>query len=187
MVRRRDNSLKLRKTTKQEFESAITSDKGDNFARTFLAKANMQDQWDKCIGAWEEDKLLGAIITTVSIRKPHVANLQLLHSFVGHRGKGVGKILCEYSLRKAIADGASYYRVSSEVPSIGFYERIGFTFLGEQKSKTQLSIFRINGPEFKDGVYDMNDDVIYKAVNRKGKGGCVKIFVDQPEGLSDFL
>ena len=36
--------LKLRKTTREEFESAITSDKGDKFAKTFLAKADMQKQ-----------------------------------------------------------------------------------------------------------------------------------------------
>jgi len=181
------STLKLRKTSKEEFESAITTDKGDKFAKTFVSKANMQDQWDNCIGYWDGDELLGAIITTVSIRKPKVANLQLLHSFVKHRGKGVGKILCQESLKWAITQGALYYRVSSEVVSIGFYERIGFTFLGEQKSKCQLAIFRIKGDKFEDGESDMNDPVIYKAVHRKGKGGCVKVFVDEPKGLSDFL
>lgn len=179
--------MKLINTSREQFEGFITSDKGDRFAKTFVAKANMQEQWDRCIGCWEGDELLGAIITTISIRKPHVANLQLLHTFVKHRGRGVGKILCEDSLKLAIKQGAQYYRVSSEIPSIGFYKKIGFTFLGEQKSGCQLSIFRISGNHFVDGVYDMDDSIIYNAVHRKGKGGCIKIFVDEPRGLSDFL
>ncbi len=179
------STLKLRKTTKDEFLNASNKYPDQKFAKTFISKADMQSQWEHCIGAWEDGHLLGAIITTISVRKPHVANLQLLHSFVKY--KGVGRILCEYSLRDVGNRGAEYYRVSSEIASIGFYEKIGFTFLGEQKSGCQLSIFRIEGDTFSEGSYDINDTVIYKAVHRKGKGGCVKVFVDEPKGLSDFL
>lgn len=178
--------MKLRKTSREEFVSFISDDAGDKFAKTFVAKANMQEQWDFCVGCWDGEELLGAIITTISKRKPKVANLQLLHTFVKARGRGVGKILCLDSLSFARQNGAEYFRVSAEVDAIAFYERIGFVFLGEQKSGCQLSMFRINGDTFSDGLYTMEDSVIYNAVHKKGKGGCVKVFFE-PTGLEQFI
>lgn len=165
--------MKLRKTTREEFVNHITLDKADSFARTFMAKADMQDIWDKCIGCWEEDSLMGAIITTTSKKVPHIANLQLLHTFSKHRRKGVARILTQNSLDDACNQGVSYYRVSAEPDAVIFYESMGFKFLGKQKSGCSLSMFKINGNKFSDGIYDIKDPVIYAAVNRKGKGGCV--------------
>jgi GNAT superfamily N-acetyltransferase len=168
--------LKLSKCSRAEFISAISTDKKDNFAKTFVSKADMQDQWKFCIGAYDNDELTAAIITSISKNKPHVANLQLLHTFVKHRGKGSARILCEDSLKRVRACGATYFRVSSEKSAVGFYEHLGFKFWGAQKSGTQLSIFRIVGDTFLDGEYDLSDIIIYKAVNRKGKGGCTILY-----------
>jgi hypothetical protein len=38
-------------------------------------------------------------------------------------------------------------------------------------------MFRINGNDFSDGIYDINDPVINAAVYKKGKGGCVEVFL----------
>ncbi len=168
--------LKLSKCSRAEFISAISTEKKDNFAKTFVAKADMQDQWDYCIGAYDGDDLTAAIITTISKTKPHVAKLQLLHTFNKHRGMGSARLLCEDSLKRARACGASYFRVSSEKSAVGFYERLGFRFWGAQKSGTQLCIFRIGGDTFLEGDYDYADSTIYKAVNRKGKGGCTTLY-----------
>lgn len=168
--------LKLSKCSRTDFVSAISTNKEDNFAKTFIAKADMQDQWEYCIGAWDGSELTAAIITTISKNKPHVANLQLLHTFVKHRGKGAARILCEDSLKRARASGATYFRVSSEKSAVGFYERLGFRFWGSQKSGCQLSIFRIGGDTFLQGDYDLSDMTINKAVNRKGKGGCTTLY-----------
>lgn len=168
--------LKLCSCSRDEFVSAISEDKQDNFAKTFVAKADMQKNWQHCIGAYDDGVLGAAIITTISKKKPYVANLQLLHTFSKHRGKGLARMLCEDSLNRAHTFGAKYYRVSSEKDAIGFYERLGFKFWGAQKSGCQLSIFKIGGNTFAEGVYDYSDSVIYNAVNRKGKGGCVQIF-----------
>ena len=170
------HSLKLRSCSRDEFSAAISSNKEDNFAKTFIAKADMQEQWEHCIGAFDGNELTAAIITTISKTKPHVANLQLLHTFAKHRGKGAARILCEDSLKRARASGATYFRVSSEKESVGFYERIGFKFWGSQKSGCQLSIFRIGGDTFAEGDYDYSDTVINKAINRKGKGGCKTLY-----------
>jgi len=179
--------MKLRSCSAEEFKAAITDDPADKFAKTFIAKANMQQQWDYCIGAWDGgNTLLGAIITTISKRSPKVANLQLLHTFAKHRGNQVGRILCEESLRFAKSNDARYFRVSAEPDAVKFYEKIGFTMLGEQKSKCQLSMFKIQGDTFAEGLYDIDDSVISKAVFKKGKGGCVKVF-SEPSSLSSWF
>ena len=170
--------MTLRETTRDEFVKHISEDKADAFAKTFVAKADMQDQWAYCIGCWEaaDEELMGAIITTRSKKSPYVFNLQLLHTFAKHRRKGVARILTQDSLDRAQGLGTSYYRVSAEPDAVVFYESMGFKFLGKQKSGCSLSMFKINGNQFTNGIYDLTDPVINKAVYKKGKGGCVEIF-----------
>jgi ribosomal protein S18 acetylase RimI-like enzyme len=171
--------MTLRETSRDEFVAHITESKADSFAKTFVAKADMQDQWQYCIGYWEgaaEQELAGAIITTRSKKTPYIFNLQLLHTFAKHRRKGIARILTQDSLDRAQGLGTSYYRVSAEPGAVAFYEAMGFRFLGKQKSGCSLSMFKINGTNFADGLYDLSDPVIYNAVNKKGKGGCVEVF-----------
>lgn len=170
------NTMMLRETTREEFVEHISEQKADSFAKTFVAKADMQKQWDDCIGCWDSDELMGAIITTRSKRMPFVFNLQLLHTFAKHRRKGVARILTQDSLDRAQGYGLSYFRVSSEPDAVDFYKSVGFRFWGKQKSGSQLSIFRINGSNFADGIYNIDDPVINSAVYKKGKGGCVEVF-----------
>jgi hypothetical protein len=155
----------------------MTEKKEDRFAKTFVAKCNMMEAWDKCVGAYINGELAGAIIVTVSKKKPKVANLQLLHSFHSHRGKGIGKLLCQYALDVAIKEKCEYFRVSAEPDAVVFYEKCGMKFLGKQKSGSQLSMFRVSSPRFQSNDYTP-DVYIYKQMIRKGKGGCVEMFVD---------
>jgi hypothetical protein len=37
-------------------------------------------------------------------------------------------------------------------------------------------MFKINGKNFADGIYDLTDPVIHAAVYKKGKGGCVQVY-----------
>lgn len=172
--------MQLLPTTREQFIAAITDDKADKFAKTFRSKADMQDQWDLCLGCWDGDELMGAIIVSKSKRKPTVFNLQLLHTFAKHRRKGVAKLLVYESVRLAYLDldrdEKGYLRVSAEPDAVVFYEKVGFKFLGKQKSGSQLSMMALTSTHPKDGYYSTEDPVIYKAVYRKGKGGCVEVF-----------
>jgi len=58
------SSMKLCDTSRDEFVAHITENKADSFAKTFVAKADMQAIWDNCIGCWDTNELMGAIITT---------------------------------------------------------------------------------------------------------------------------
>lgn len=159
------------------FVSQITTDKKDSFAKTFVAKADMQKQWDRCIGAFDENNnLMGAIICTHSKRSPYVANLQLLHTFCKYRKLGVGKALCQYVIDKAVDSNVEYFRVSAEKTAVEFYKKIGFKFWGKQKSGCSLSIFKLTNNNIKDGIYDIQDKIVHSAVYKKGKGGCVEVY-----------
>jgi predicted N-acetyltransferase YhbS len=167
--------MKLRETSREEFVYHISDSKADSFAKTFVAKADMQDIWSTCVGCWD-DELMGAIITTRSKRTPYVFNLQLLHTFAKHRRKGVARLLTQDSLDRAQGVGTSYFRVSAEPDAVPFYSSMGFKFLGKQKSGCSLSMFKINGNTFADGLYDLEDSVIKSAVFKNGKGGCVEVY-----------
>ena len=180
--------MRLDKCTREQFVAAISDHSADKFAKTFRAKADMQDHWQYCIGAFLERGVLGgAIITTISKRSPKVANLQLLHTFHESRGNGIASALCRRSLTDAIEGGANYFRVSAEPDAVAFYEKIGFKMLGKQKSGCQLSMFRINGDSFWEGEYTLDHEPIYNAVHKKGKGGCIEVFAANPVGLEEFL
>lgn len=168
--------MKLHSCTAEQFKSCITDDPADKFAKTFVAKANMQKQWEYCVGAWEGDELLGAIITTVSKRDPKIANLQLLHTFNKHRGKGVGRVLTNHSLDYAIENDSLYFRVSAEPDAVVFYEKCGFHFWGKQKSGASLSMFKIGGETFGEGIYYNKDPIIRKALYSGRKGSLASSY-----------
>lgn len=187
---RKGNSMKLCKCGREEFISAISKDKGDSFAKTFVAKADMQKQWDFCIGAFsEEGSLMGAIITTIGKRDPKVANLQLLHTFVKHRRKGVAKTLTISSYENAKEEGAVYFRVSAEPGAVAFYESVGFKFWGLQKSGCSLSMFMM--PEeggLSAGIYNDSDPFVRKSLYSGRKGSLASSYKKEEKvDLERFL
>ena len=168
--------MKLRKCSREEFVAAITDDKADGFAKTFRAKADMQNQWDECLGAFNDaDELMGAIITTLSRSSPKVANLQLLHTFNKHRRNGVAKELTLRSYDDIVHRGAVYFRVSAEPTAVPFYESLRFTFWGKQKSGCSLSMFKVNGL-LENGIYDDNDPTVRKALYSGRKGSLASSY-----------
>jgi ribosomal protein S18 acetylase RimI-like enzyme len=174
--------MKLRSCTRAEFVAAITTDKADAFAKTFVAKADMQEQWDECLGAFDANgELMGAIITTISKREPKVANLQLLHTFVKHRRKGVAKELTLQSYATTFLKGAQYFRLSAEPGAVAFYESTGFKFWGLQKSGCSLSIFKIKGNDIENGIYDEDDPVIRSALFSGKKGSLASSYEQKAE------
>lgn len=173
----------LRETNRDEFVAHLTKEKTDRFAHTFLAKCDMLNAWDKCMGAWIGDKLAGAIVVTVSKRQPLTANLQLLHTFNQFRGRGVASLLCEYGLQYAFENKAEYFRVSAELDAVAFYEKFGFKMIGRQKT-AKLAMFRLQSPLIHQNDFKL-DHYIWKQMNRKGKGGCIECYVEY-EGVDFF-
>lgn len=171
------NSMKLRLVSREEFVAHLTKLKEDRFAKRFVAKCDMMKDWNLCIGAWDGDELAGAIVVTISKRKPLVANLQLLHTFYKFRGRGVGSFLCDYALHHAFYNKAEYFRVSAELDAVPFYEKYGFKMICRQKT-AQLAMFQITSPDILENDMDYIDLYIWKQMIRKGKGGCIECFVE---------
>lgn len=174
--------MKLLECNRERFllEYSQGDTKLDRFASTFRSKADMQEIWNRCWGAYTEDgeALMGAVIMTLSKRTPRVANLQLLHTFAQFRKRGAGNFLMDEMVKQAKAEGARYFRVSADPAAVDFYKAIGFKFWGKQKSGCQLCIFKFENGE---PYYNIHDSVIRAAVYKKGKGGCVELFDDAIE------
>lgn len=181
--------MKLRECSREEFVAAITDDKADSFAKTFRAKADMQENWDECLGAFDTDgSLMGAIITTIGRTTPKVANLQLLHTFAKHRRKGVAKQLTISSYDDVVQRGATYFRVSAEPEAVVFYESVGFKFWGLQKSGCSLSMFKVAEGGISAGIYNDNDPVLRKALYSGRKGSLASSYTEQKSvDLNSFL
>lgn len=167
--------MKVKEVSREIFERSLTSAKEDSFAKTFFAKSNMMNLWDDCLGVFEGDELCCAIVVTISKREPKIVNLQLIHTFHKHRNKGYARLLTNLMIED-MRNEIKYFRVSAEKTAIGFYEKLGFKFLGEQKSGTQLSMCLVTSDKISECLFDLNDPIIHREVYRKGKGGCVKVF-----------
>jgi len=178
------NSMKLRQTSREEFVAHLTDKKEDRFAKRFVSKCDMMNDWSLLMGAWDGDELAGAIVVTVSKRQPLVANLQLLHTFYKFRGRGVGSLLCDYALQYAFDNKADYFRVSAELDAVPFYEKYGFKMICRQKT-AQLAMFVLLRPDILENDMDNIDSYIWKQMNRKGKGGCIECFVEY-KGVENF-
>lgn len=177
------SSIKLKQTSREEFVAHLTTLKQDRFAKTFIAKCDLLNHWDFCMGAWDGDKLAGAIVVTISKHQPYVANLQLLHTFYAFRGRGIGSLLCNYALQYAYENKAEYFRVSAELDAVVFYEKYGFKMVCRQKT-AQLAMFKITSPDISKNDMDI-DSYIWKQMNRKGKGGCIECFVEY-KGITEY-
>lgn len=159
----------------EDFEKRKPFAKEDGFAKTFIAKCKTMNLFGKTFGLVNDQGLLRAAITVTENRKG-VTNLQLLHTFSSERKNGLGKYLCEWALKRAHERGQLYFRVSAETSAVEFYKRIGYKFLGRQKSGCLLSIFKIGGPNIEDAIYDKEDTVIQTAMHTKARGGIVEEF-----------
>lgn len=175
--------MRLDFVTREQFVAALTSHKQDKFAKTFIAKCDMLQAWDYCVGCWIGDKLAAAIVVTISKRNPKVANLQLLHTFYEYRGKGAARALCQFGIDYAIESKAEYFRVSAELDAVDFYRKCGFQFVCRQKT-CELSLFRLTSSKISDNNFEP-DEYVWKQMNRKGKGGCVECYFDY-KGLDLF-
>jgi GNAT superfamily N-acetyltransferase len=169
--------------TRTEFVNSLTEHKQDKFAKTFIAKCDMLQGWDNCIGVWSEGQLAAAIVVTISKKEPKVANLQLLHSFYEFRGKGAARMLCNWAVQHAIDNGAQYFRVSSELDAVEFYKKCGFQFVCKQKT-CELSLFKLTSAIISENNFEP-DEYVWKQMNRKGKGSCVECYFEY-KGLENF-
>jgi len=149
----------------------------DKFIKYFIGKCQQSNHWDKLKLLEEDGEIKAAIVVTHTKRRPYTANIQLLHTFYKHRGKGYATQLCLEAVRDAFHAGMQYFRVSANPKALEFYKKVGFRLVGRQKSGCQLAIFKLVSPILAENPYIV-DDVIRKALYKKGMGGCVEVFED---------
>ena len=115
--------------------------KGRESSKSHLKSAlydwRVENQWEK-----DSAKVLtvdnkGFAFITFTKREPKYCVLRHLVTLEEHRGQGVGSLLMEQMYSEMKKREYSILRFFADIPSTGFYEKLGYQWHG--KSKTGLS------------------------------------------------
>ena len=116
------------------FMHPLAPSKAEAFWRAALA-----DPGRRVLGAWLKagagDVLAGTVTLIFGLpeNQPHRAEIAKMMVAPAHRGQGIGTLLLAAAETEARAQGRSHLLLdtASEEGAAGFYERAGFSFVGE--------------------------------------------------------
>jgi len=157
------------------FLSVFTSSEGaqegrrlGNLAAELSSRADNQEII--CLGAFEEDALIGSIFFTRLLVNGRVLGYMLAPVAVDarHQGRGVGRALIEYGLEELKARGVAVVVTYGDP---GFYSKVGFETLSENVIQAPL---RLSMPEGWLGL-SLTDEPIPTV---DGRPACVREFHD---------
>lgn len=174
MAKKNVNTFTLKELNRDQALKIVDKFPDEPMFSTFVKKVTMFVIWPM-IGLWDGKDLAAVICWKFTKSKPKTASIQILYTFNRYRKMGCAKRLCQEFFRVAKANDAIYFRISSEIEAQEFYEKLGVTFVGTQKSGCLLTVGKL-GRSFSSSTYDLKDPIIHKAVYRRGKGGCVSVF-----------
>lgn len=115
--------------------------KGRESSKSHLKSAlydwRIEQNWnnDRAVVLTVENK--GFAFVTFTKRKPHYCVLRHLITLEEFRGEGIGTKLMEEMYKEMRVRDVTLLRFFADIPSVGFYEKLGFKWHG--KSKTKLS------------------------------------------------
>lgn len=115
--------------------------KGRESSKSHLKSAlydwRVENNWDKgttCVLSYLNK---GFAFITFTIKEPKYCCLRHLVTLEEYRGQGVGRELMNLIYQEMNNRGYTNLRLFADIPSLGFYEKLGYKFWG--KSKTGLS------------------------------------------------
>lgn len=100
---------------------------GDSYASVFANKADTDNLWNNAVGLYVDDVMVGGYVSVV---ENSITNFKLLHVFSRFRGNDYGTELLMHSFNKGKKE-SDYFKVTSEMTALKFYDRLGFKFWGE--------------------------------------------------------
>ena len=115
--------------------------KGRQSSKSHLKSAlydwRVENNWDRgntCVLSYEDK---GFAFITFTVRNPKYCCLRHLVTLEEYRGQGIGSKLMDLIYSEMRERDYSTIRLFADIPSVGFYEKIGYKWWG--KSKTGLS------------------------------------------------
>ncbi len=132
--------------TKQILETLInesTAPKGRSSSKAHLKAAyfdwNKEQQWEENSAFILDYEMKGFIFFTFTKREPRHCTLRHIVTLEQHRGQGIASKLLEMMYTVMREQKVERLRFFADLPSIEFYEKLGYTWHGY--SKTGLPFF----------------------------------------------
>ncbi len=126
------------------FTSVFTSSEGEEEGQligslTSKLSSNIDNQEIICLGAYENELIIGSIFfTRLKINKPiHIYMLAPVAVSASHQGKGVGQALINYGLNE-LKNRSAAVAITYGDPS--FYSKVGFQSLSENVIQAPLKL-----------------------------------------------
>lgn len=144
--------------------SNIQSYDRDAFAYKFGAVAEVDNLWGefRCTYTYENE-LVGGYIQT---HRDGLANFKLLHVFSKFRGRNYGRMLVNDAFYTARQYGCKYWKCTSELFALRFYEKLGFKSIGLTRDYPSYLILGKILPAGIELDYTM-DDFMLQLINKK--------------------
>jgi len=124
---------KLEKLLQQIKERKGGADSSKSHLKSALYDWRIEDNWSRnnCFVISEND--LGFAFYTFTIREPRHCTLRHIFTLEEARGQGIGKKLMNRIEEHMKRDRVEIMRFYANKPAIKFYEKLGYTWLGENK------------------------------------------------------
>jgi ribosomal protein S18 acetylase RimI-like enzyme len=134
LQQRVDMGLKGRQSSKSHLKSA-------------LYDWRVEQQWSKDSGKVITYENKGFAFLTFTIRNPKYCVLRHLVTLEEYRGQGVGSKLMDIMYDEMRNRDYNIIRFFADIPSVGFYEKLGYKWHGKSKTGLTFSYTDINTME----------------------------------------
>jgi len=94
---------------------------------------NKENNWDNRNAFILNHRDQGYAFYTFTAREPRHCTIRHLFVLEEHRKQGVGKLLIEDMRQHMFYEGVDRFRFFCNKPAVGFYSKLGFSYLGESK------------------------------------------------------
>ena len=125
--------------------------KGRESSKSHLKSAlfdwRMENNWDNpraCVLSFENK---GFAFLTFTKREPKYCTLRHIITLEEYRGQGVGKELIKLMYSEMREREYSKVRFFADIPSVGFYEKLGYTWHGTSRTGLSFTYTDINTME----------------------------------------
>jgi len=125
--------------------------KGRESSKSHLKSAlydwRIEQNWDRdnCDVLTIDNK--GFAFVTFTLRNPQYCCLRHIVTLEEYRGQGIGTLLMKKIYHEIEKRGYVYIRLFSDKPSVGFYEKLGYKWLGTSKTGLKYTYTNIKTME----------------------------------------
>jgi ribosomal protein S18 acetylase RimI-like enzyme len=92
-------------------------------------------------GLFDDDKLVACVIAV--LLSPNEAKIRQMAVGPEHQGRGFGRQIIEGLERHLVERGVTYFSMHARMTAVGFYEKLGYSKVGEEFSEVGIPHVRM--------------------------------------------